>query len=79
MEFCPKFLFLYFEENFARNLVELISGKIHLRGSQVEILCNSPNIKSSNFFFFLREFQPMASAPDNNSLSSNQDTNQFLV
>ena len=29
--------------------------------------------------FFFREFQPMASAPDNRSLSSNQDTNQFLV
>ena len=31
------------------------------------------------FFFFLREFQPMASAPDDSSLSSDQDTNQFLV
>ena len=31
------------------------------------------------FFFFEREFQPMASAPDNSSLSSDQDTNQFLV
>ena len=30
-------------------------------------------------FFFFREFQPMASAPDDSSLSSNQDTNQFLV
>ena len=27
------------------------------------------------FFFFLREFQPMASALDDNSLSSDQDTN----
>ena len=28
--------------------------------------------------FFEREFQPMASAPNDSSLSSNQDTNQFL-
>ena len=31
------------------------------------------------FFFFEREFQPMASAPDDSSLSTDQDTNQFLV
>ena len=31
------------------------------------------------FFFFFREFQPMMSAPDDSSLSSDQDTNQFLV
>ena len=32
-------------------------------------------------FFFLREreFEPMASAPDDSSLSLDQDTNQFLV
>ena len=34
-------------------------------------------------FFFFREFQPMASAPDNSSLNSfllsDQDINQFLV
>ena len=30
-------------------------------------------------FFFLRVFQPMMSAPDNSSLSSDQDTNQFLM
>ena len=29
--------------------------------------------------FFEREFQPMASIPDERSLSSDQDTNQFLV
>ena len=29
--------------------------------------------------FFEREFQPMTSAPDDSSISSNQDTNQFLV
>ena len=29
--------------------------------------------------FFLKEFQPMASTPDNNSLSLDQDTDQFLV
>ena len=33
----------------------------------------------SFFFFFLREFQPMTSALGNSSLSSDQDTNQFLV
>ena len=29
--------------------------------------------------FFLRKFQSIASTPDDISLSSNQDTNQFLV
>ena len=29
--------------------------------------------------FFFREFQPIASAPDDSSLSSDQDSNQFLV
>ena len=31
------------------------------------------------FFFFFREFQHMVSAPNDSSLSSDQDTNQFLV
>ena len=31
------------------------------------------------FFFFWKEFQPMASAPNDNSLLSDEDTNQFLV
>ena len=31
------------------------------------------------FFFFEREFQPMVSVPDDSSLSSDQDTNQFLM
>ena len=31
------------------------------------------------YFYFFREFQPMAFASDNSSLSSDQDTNQFLV
>ena len=31
------------------------------------------------FLFFFREFQLMTSAPDDNSLSLDQDTNQFLV
>ena len=30
-------------------------------------------------FFFKREFQLMSSAFDDSSLSSDQDTNQFLV
>ena len=31
------------------------------------------------FFFFYRKFQLMASTPNDSSLSSDQDTNQFLV
>ena len=31
------------------------------------------------FFFFLRQFQPMMSVLENNSLLSDQDTNRFLV
>ena len=31
------------------------------------------------FFFFLRKFQPMTSAFDDSSLSSDQDINQFFV
>ena len=31
------------------------------------------------FFFFLREFQPMASALNDSYLSLNQDTSQFFV
>ena len=31
------------------------------------------------FFFFERELQPMTSIPNDNFLSSNQDTNEFLV
>ena len=31
------------------------------------------------FFFFFREFQLVASTPDNSYLSSDHDTNQFLV
>ena len=31
------------------------------------------------FFFFEREFQHMASTPDDSSLSSDQDTDQFLM
>ena len=30
-------------------------------------------------FFFNKNIQPMTSAPDDNSLSSNQDINWFLV
>ena len=32
-----------------------------------------------NFFLFEREFQFMTFAPDNSFLSSDQDTNNFLV
>ena len=31
------------------------------------------------FFFFEKEFQPKAFTPDDSSLSSDQDTDQFLV
>ena len=31
------------------------------------------------FFFFLRDFQLMASTPDDTTLSLNQDTKQFFV
>ena len=36
-------------------------------------------IKFLNFKFFFREFQLIVPVPDNNSLSSNQDTNKVLV
>jgi len=32
-----------------------------------------------NFCFFFKEFQLMTSTPDEHFLSSDQDTNQFLV
>ena len=32
-----------------------------------------------NIYIYIREFQPMTSAPGNSSLLSNQDTNWFLV
>ena len=35
--------------------------------------------EEEEFFLFEREFQFMASAPSSSSLSSDQDTNQFLV
>ena len=41
----------------------------------IENILVSPHV----FFFFLREFQLMASAPDDGSLSLDQDTNRFLV
>ena len=42
--------------------------------------CNSKELYLF-FFFFEREkeFQPMVSAPNNSSLSLDQDTNQFFV
>ena len=40
---------------------------------------NKDNWIKLEIFFFFREFQLMASAPDDSSLSSDQDTNQFLV
>ena len=45
------------------------------------IIKSSMNTKNqfNNIVFFFREFQPMASTPDDNSLSSDQDINRFLV
>ena len=48
--------------------------------AQKAIVCNKCHFQwtlfgSFPFFFFLREFQLMASAHDNNSLLSDQDTN----
>ena len=40
---------------------------------------NLPRYKAVFFFFFWREFQPMASTPDDSSLSSDQDTNAYLT
>ena len=37
------------------------------------------NLSFPTLFFIFKEFQPMAFAPDDSSLSSDQDTNQFLV
>ena len=37
------------------------------------------NHGEEEFFLFERGFQFMASAPNDSSLSSDQDTNQFLV
>ena len=41
------------------------------------------NVRERNsggyIILFFREFQPMTSASDNSSLSSNQDIDQFLV
>ena len=31
------------------------------------------------YYFFLGEFQPMLSAPDDGFLSSDQDTNRFMM
>ena len=60
--------------------------KLTLKGLQINMAfeCIWQHIKDIKytFFFFLKEsfkFQPMASTPDDSSLSSDQDTNQFLV
>ena len=49
--------------------------KISFFGSIPYKVCQKSDIKE----YFLREFQPMASAFDDSYLSSNQDTNRFLV
>ena len=40
---------------------------------------NNIGMDIDRFFFFFRKFQFMSSAPDDSSLSSDQDTNQFLI
>ena len=37
------------------------------------------DVNATIFFFFEREFQAMASAPDDSSLSTDQDISRFLV
>ena len=57
-----------------------IGGPLKFIGT---ILRGWPKVKFFWFyifwFSFFREFQPMISALDNSSLSSDQDTNWFLV
>ena len=48
-------------------------------GRRREVRVLNLHATAGSYFFFLREFQPMAFAPDDSSLSSDQDTNQFLV
>ena len=57
----------------------LIGGDIIGWKSIKKILTNSLYIYIYIYFFFETEFQPMASAPDDSSLSSDQDINQFLM
>mgnify|MGYP006869237862 CR=1 FL=1 len=42
-------------------------------------VCPNSVLAEQHFFFFFIEFQFMAFTPDDSSLSSDQDTNQFLV
>ena len=57
----------------------------HVYQCQYQIIIQNKKIisiylqKSIKYFFFKREFQLMTFAPDNTSLLSDQDTNQFLV
>ena len=56
-----------------------IGGDIIGWKSIKKILTNSLYIYIYIFFFFETKFQPMASALDDSSLSSDQDINQFLM
>ena len=62
----------------------LINKNCHLNhhitgGLEEKVVQNSKQSLHELYIYIFREFQPMASAPDDNSLSSDQDTNQFLV
>ena len=64
-------------------------GHIYIIKKILNLLIMYQNPRASNptlysnflgcFFLFKREFQPMASALNDNSLSSNQNNNKFLV
>ena len=54
--------------------------KFEIEFSQINLKLQNASqqiLKIYSFFFFL-EFQPMTSTPNDNSLLSDQDTNQFL-
>ena len=53
------------------------SRRERVRAAGLVACCNYFSKKKK--FIFLIEFQPMSSASDNSSLSSDQNTNQFLV
>ena len=72
---------------FSRNLLNFLGSRFQCKSLFYNLKYMFLNIYFSYFlscweqwfFFFFRAFQPMASTPDNSSLSSNQDTNKFLM
>ena len=65
--------------NFTRNIESL--EPILWKKKPLATIVNNLIFEDSNkcFFFFGRDFQSMVSAFDDSFLSSDQDTNQFLV